>query len=239
MVIPNKSTLQIVSGGQTGVDRAALDAAMEHGASVGGWCPEGRLAEDGIIPARYPLRELPGGGYRKRTRQNVIDSDGTAILYFDVLSGGTKLAYKIYRKEAKPFLLINAFAITEVEAINQLNAFISDHGIRILNIAGPRASHEPRGYSFTYAVILNFLQQDSERKAIEELFEEPDPNVPAKTLEELVEEGKISPMQFRSILSLMQTGYGFSSSPEDARYIEEKIQEMNVHIDKEKTNKDK
>ena len=83
--------VMIVSGGQTGVDRAALDAALAMGVEAGGWCPEGRTAEDGIIPDRYPVIGLPGAGYPERTRQNVIDSDGTLIIYFGFPAGGTEL----------------------------------------------------------------------------------------------------------------------------------------------------
>ena len=74
--------MKIVSGGQTGVDRAALDAALERGVEAGGWCPEGRVAEDGVIPEQYPVKELPKAGYLQRTKRNVIDSDGTAIFVF-------------------------------------------------------------------------------------------------------------------------------------------------------------
>ncbi|CAG1012336.1 hypothetical protein BURK2_04495 [Burkholderiales bacterium] len=83
--------LKIISGGQTGVDRAALDAAIKCGAPCGGWCPDGRLAEDGPIPGRYPLQELKGGGHLERTRQNVADSAGTAIFHFGLLITMEKL----------------------------------------------------------------------------------------------------------------------------------------------------
>jgi hypothetical protein len=81
--------MKIISGGQTGVDRAALDAAMKHGIECGGWCPAGRLDEFGKIPEQYPLQELEHGTFADRTLQNVKDSDGTAIIYFDKLRGGT------------------------------------------------------------------------------------------------------------------------------------------------------
>jgi predicted Rossmann-fold nucleotide-binding protein len=82
---------KFISGGQTGVDRAGLDAAMEAGIPVGGYCPKDRLAEDGTIPIRYPLTELTGGGYPARTEKNVMESDGTLSLNDGTLSGGTSL----------------------------------------------------------------------------------------------------------------------------------------------------
>jgi hypothetical protein len=82
---------RIVSGGQTGADRAALDAALEANFPCGGWCPEGRLAEDGPLSPLYPLRELPGAGYRQRTIKNIESSDGTAFCYFTQPVGGTEL----------------------------------------------------------------------------------------------------------------------------------------------------
>ena len=85
--------ITIISGGQTGVDRGALDAALAMGTPCGGWCPEGRMADDGIIADKYPLQELAGAGYRQRTRQNVADSDATLIIYFDFIAPkrGTEL----------------------------------------------------------------------------------------------------------------------------------------------------
>lgn len=92
--IPNQNRhfimAKIVSGGQTGVDCVALDAALEIGTECGGWCPENRSAEDGEIPSRYPVTEIKNAGYKERTLQNVIDSDGTVIIYFDTLFGGTE-----------------------------------------------------------------------------------------------------------------------------------------------------
>ena len=78
-------SFKIVSGGQTGVDRGALDAALAMNVACGGWCPENRMADDGVIPDRYPVQILANSGYRKRTKQNVQDSDATVIIYFDSL----------------------------------------------------------------------------------------------------------------------------------------------------------
>ena len=94
---------KIVSGGQTGADRAALDAALSSGFPCGGWCPEGRLAEDGPLSSAYPLEELPGGGYRQRTIKNIESSDGTAIFYFNRPTGGTELTLVQCIRLHKPY----------------------------------------------------------------------------------------------------------------------------------------
>ncbi|MBI1733293.1 MAG: putative molybdenum carrier protein [Gammaproteobacteria bacterium] len=150
--------LKIVSGGQTGVDRAALDAALALAFPAGGWCPEGRLAEDGPIPARYPLEELPGGGYPERTRRNVMDSDGTVIIYFDALHGGTLETQRICEERSKPHLLLNARMVPEEKAAEQIIAFIREHDLAVLNVAGPRASKEPGAYGYALATITRLLQ---------------------------------------------------------------------------------
>ena len=100
--------LKIISGAQTGVDRAALDSALQNGQACGGWCPEGRRAEDGRIENIYPVTELPGGGYAERTLKNVQDSDGTVIIYFGEPSGGTEKTLYCCLREHKPYLLLDA-----------------------------------------------------------------------------------------------------------------------------------
>lgn len=145
--------LKIISGGQTGVDRAALDAAMELGLPVSGWCPQDRKAEDGEIDARYPLQELPGADYRKRTRQNVIDSDGTVIIYFSYLSGGTEQTVLFCIREQKPYVLIDADELHTERAAQKIVSFVNEFDISMLNIAGPRASGEPKAYDYAKLII--------------------------------------------------------------------------------------
>jgi hypothetical protein len=149
--------LKIVSGGQTGVDRGALDAALDAGTACGGWCPAGCIAEDGTIDSRYPLTPLPSGGYPERTRRNVRDSDATLILHFGRLAGGTALTADYCRKVGKPLLSVDAGAMTPAEAVVAAAGFVETHDIAILNVAGPRASKEPAAHAYAQAVIRLLL----------------------------------------------------------------------------------
>jgi len=145
---------RIVSGGQTGVDRGALDAALAAGLESGGWAPGDRSAEDGIIPDRYPLMLLPEGGYRQRTRLNVVDSDGTAILYDESLTEGSRLTRNLCALLNRPYILINARKMPDAsEAAAEVLKFIERSEIHVLNVAGPRASGWPGGYHFAVDVI--------------------------------------------------------------------------------------
>jgi hypothetical protein len=98
---------KIISGGQTGVDRGALDAAIELGLEHGGWCPMGRIAEDGFIPTRYALRQTDTEKYAERTERNLLEADGTLILYRRELSGGTDLTRYLCQRHGRPLLLID------------------------------------------------------------------------------------------------------------------------------------
>ncbi len=137
------SAIRIVSGGQTGVDRGALDAALAAGADCGGWCPAGRRAEDGRIPPEYPLEETRESDYVVRTRRNAEDSDATLIIHSGELEGGTALTVNICRDLGRPHLVVNAGAESMAEAADRLRSFNREHGVRILNVAGPRASKWP------------------------------------------------------------------------------------------------
>lgn len=145
--------LKIITGGQTGVDRGALDAALEAGTPCGGWCPEGRRSENGAIPARYPLRELPGGGYRERTRRNVEESDATVIIHRDELEGGTALTLAICREFGRPHLVVNAATEGSEEAARWLREFVDEHRVRVLNVAGPRESKWPGAEATARAIV--------------------------------------------------------------------------------------
>ncbi len=149
--------IEIVSGGQTGVDRGALDAALAAGVACGGWCPTGRMAEDGAIPDRYPVRELLGG-YEDRTRMNVEDSDGTLIIHFGAMSGGTLFTHRVCDELNKPVLTIDASNSDLAAALAASLEFLDSSGIERLNVAGPRASGDARGYAFARDLVGLLLQ---------------------------------------------------------------------------------
>jgi hypothetical protein len=150
--------LEILSGGQTGVDRGALDAALELGNPCGGWCPAGRRAEDGPIPERYPLTELKGAGYPERTRKNVEDSDAALILHRGPLSAGTLLTLRICEELRKPVSLIDAAEVSLEEGARTARAFIDSHDVQRLNVAGPRASHWPHAHAYARDLIRALLK---------------------------------------------------------------------------------
>jgi hypothetical protein len=154
-VSPERIT--IVSGGQTGADRGALDAALARGVRCGGWCPTGRLDENGVIPDEYPVRPLPRGGFRERTLRNLLDSDATVVLFFDELDGGTAETVRLALKHTRPLKLIDANETTPSRAGERIAAFARRHNVRVLNIAGPRASSEPRAHAFAREAVTACL----------------------------------------------------------------------------------
>ena len=149
--------MKIISGGQTGVDRAALDVALKHGIESGGWCPTGRLDEIGRIPDRYPVEELEDGGFIERTLQNIKDSDGTVIIYPGKLSGGTEQTLHFCVEQRRPHELIDASNVSTQKAAQLIADFVRENKIDILNVAGPRASEWPEGYDYAYRMLDSFL----------------------------------------------------------------------------------
>ncbi|MBA4150339.1 MAG: putative molybdenum carrier protein [Verrucomicrobia bacterium] len=150
---------KIISGGQTGADRAGLDFAIANGVPHGGWCPAGRFAEDGKIPKRYALRETPGANYPERTEFNVRDSDGTVIFSLaGELAGGSRLTYWMAIKHRKPCLHISKERDGSA-AREKLREFILRNRINTLNVAGPRASTEPAIGRFTKEVLAAVLKE--------------------------------------------------------------------------------
>ena len=136
---------KIISGGQTGVDRGALDAAIELGLEHGGWCPMGRLAEDGFIPTRYALRQTDTDKYSDRTERNLLEADGTLIFYRRELSGGTDLTRLLCQRHRRPLLLVDLARGSDAAKSDaaKIQTWFTDQQIVTLNVAGPRESTSP------------------------------------------------------------------------------------------------
>jgi hypothetical protein len=178
--------LKVISGGQTGVDRGALDAALALQVECGGWCPAGRLAEDGTIPKRYPVMELANAGHAERTARNVADSDGTLVISNGVPLGGTRETIDRCVKMRKPYLIIDCARVSVHKAIEVATEFATNLSFRVaqrtrnlsnvrespgeledlshslgmtmvLNVAGPRASQWPEGHKTAQQIVSGIL----------------------------------------------------------------------------------
>jgi hypothetical protein len=152
--------IKVISGGQTGVDRAALDAALAAGIPISGWCPLGRRAEDGRIAARYPLHETPTGQYAERTRWNVRDADATLVLAAGPPTGGTSLTCAAARIARKPHLVLDSRTTTVEDAVAAIEEWLRETGIQVLNVAGPRESTSPGIYEWSRAVLSRLLRTE-------------------------------------------------------------------------------
>jgi hypothetical protein len=143
---------KIISGGQTGVDRATLDVALEYGLPYGGWCPRGRKAEDGRLDDRYPLQETPSEVYAQRTEWNVRDADGTLVLTAGEPTGGTALTIELASRLSKPCLVLD---LGKRPSIKRVREWAAANQVRVLNVAGPRESTCPG----VYARAARFLRR--------------------------------------------------------------------------------
>lgn len=146
----------ITSGGQTGVDRAALDVARETGVTGTGWCPSGRLAEDGPLPDYYPLTETPKRDYSQRTRWNVRDTDGTLVLTIGTPDGGTAYTIRVAEELGKPHLVLD---LSQKPSPDAVLVWLQNHAIRKLNVAGPRESKQPGIYERTIAFLISVVER--------------------------------------------------------------------------------
>lgn len=150
---------KIISGGQTGADQAALDAAIALNIPHGGWIPKGRKTEDGPLPEKYRLKEMRTASYPKRTEQNILDAHGTLIITNGKLSGGSALTQKLAREHGLPYLHINLKKTDLSEASSMVNKWLSENGIDKLNVAGSRESKCPGIHDTTYNILLNVLEE--------------------------------------------------------------------------------
>jgi len=159
---------RIISGGQTGAESVALDAAINVGLPHGGWIPKGRLTEDSPLPEKYNYEEMPSSSYPERTEQNVIHSDGTLILSHGKLTGGSLLTNEFAEKHEKPFLHIYLYEEIIYGAAVHIVDWVQDHGIEVLNVAGPRASKDPEIYEKVVMTIelVYYMQRSVENTKI-------------------------------------------------------------------------
>lgn len=158
---PNPTSIEIISGGQTGADRAGLDVAIARGLSHGGWCPKGRKAEDGPLPARYCLTETPSASYLVRTERNAAESDATVIFTVGSLTGGSKRTAEFAKRHGRPFLHLPLAPGREAMAAEKLADFIRMHRVASLNVAGSRESKAPGIHTLACSVLditLNLLE---------------------------------------------------------------------------------
>ncbi len=149
---------KIISGGQTGADQAALDFAIEHDIHHGGWIPKGRKTEDGLLPDKYHLDEMPTASYPKRTEKNILDSDGTAIFSRGKLTGGSALTRKLAKQHDKPWDHVDLDQMDEVIAADIIAGWIQRNDIRVLNVAGSSASKDPRIHDFVMGILTRVLK---------------------------------------------------------------------------------
>lgn len=149
---------KIISGGQTGVDRAALDFAIDNNIPHGGWAPKGRLAEDGSLSAKYSLAETASNRYEERTRKNIIDSDGTLIISQGMLTGGSALTLKLAAKYQRPVLHVDLSVLDISKAAEKIRQWIDEYKIAVINVAGPRASGNPMIYELTSRLLAATLR---------------------------------------------------------------------------------
>ncbi len=154
---------KIISGGQTGADRAALDAAIKLDVPHGGWVPKGRRAEDGIIPPTYLLKEMPTESYPRRTEKNVLEADGTLILTHGRLTGGSKLTLDYAVRHRRNHLHIDLIRTPAFKAVRIISDWITDKGIEVLNVAGSSAGKDPEIYSRTLQVLTGVYWLDQSR----------------------------------------------------------------------------
>ena len=150
---------KIISGGQTGADIAAIDAAIDNDFPYGGWVPKGRRTEAGPLPLTYAVREMDTRGYPKRTEQNILDADGTVICSHGRLSGGSALTRRIAKRQNKPWLHLDLADLSADQAADTLAEWIDRHGIEVLNVAGQSASKNERIHAATFAVIDSLLRR--------------------------------------------------------------------------------
>jgi hypothetical protein len=144
---------KIISGGRIGADQAALDVAIKMGIPHGGWIQKGRKTQRGILPEKYQLKEMPVAGFKERIEQNIIDSDGTVIISHGNLTGGSDYGQEMAKKHNRPCLHIDLNETPLSIVPSEINTWIIENNIEILNVTGSRASEDPKIYKDTMNII--------------------------------------------------------------------------------------
>ncbi len=152
---------KIISGGQTGVDQAALDAAIACGIEYGGWLPAGRKTENGPLPMRYALVELESESYPARTRRNIVEADATLIISHGPLTGGSALTANIAQKMNIPYMHLDLNRLSGEVRLKKVQAWLQEIKPVILNVAGPRASSDSRIYQLSYDIVVELLKANN------------------------------------------------------------------------------
>ena len=154
---------KIISGGQTGADRAALDFAIRHGIPYGGWVPRGRRTEDGTLPQKYLLEEMPTPDYAQRTEKNVLSAEGTLVVSHGYLKGGSALTVFLAERHGKPCIHADLDEWSVRDAAERIRKWLRDQRIGVLNVAGPRAGMDREIYRATFD-LLEALLAEFEKK---------------------------------------------------------------------------
>jgi hypothetical protein len=150
--------IKIISGGQTGADRAALDVALALKLPCGGYCPAGRWAEDGEIDEIYPLEETEGHHPAERTGLNVSLAGGVLVLTSGLPDTGTKLTLELAKRSDLPCLHMDFD--DEIDP-DQVLDWMAEHNIRNLNVAGPRESNNPGLYTLAKGFLMMALRKNA------------------------------------------------------------------------------
>jgi len=174
MVTEKDMLKKIISGGQTGADQAALDVAINMGIPHGGWIPKGRLTENGPLEDKYLLQEMDTANYHHRTEQNVVDSDGTLIISHGALTGGSEYTRQMATQHNRPLLHIDLNRTIAFQAAQKIRSWIEENNIEVLNVAGPRASKDPKIYQATVDVLEAAFHLNIISMSIPDRFVSPD-----------------------------------------------------------------
>lgn len=213
---------KIVSGGQTGADQAALDAAIAWKIPHGGWIPKGRKTEAGKLPNKYQLKETPTEEYAERTEKNVIDSDGTLIFSHGDLKGGSKFTMEMAEKHKRPWLHVDLNLINEFEAARKIITWIEQNTIHDLNVAGTRDSEDPVIYQAVIKIMISVFHMDLIKTTL------PDPEKAAPFLPKTVDQAvqKIEdqlPLKEKSFLANLEKNELFNLLPTLGEYIRKRF----------------